>query len=377
MLRFLTAGESHGPALVGIIEGLPAGLKIDEEKINFDLMRRQKSYGRGYRMKKIEKDMVEIVGGLRNGITIGAPLALQIKNKDWEIRKKRKSRVKTIPRPGHADLAGTIKYRFADIQDVIERASARETAMRTAIGAVAKILLAKFGVDIISHVIRIGRAKVSRQLPKFDEIKKEVAKSPVYCAVPQVSKKMCLEIDRAKKIGDTVGGVFEVVAINLPVGLGSYVHYDRKLEGKLALAIMSIPSVKAVEFGDGIRNAFRYGSKVHDEIIIKSNELTHRTNHAGGIEGGVTNGEPIILRGFAKPISSLKEPLKSVDIRGGKRTCAPYVRSDVCVVPAAGVIGEAMTAWVLAEAFMEKFGGDSMDEIKMNFENYNSFRMSF
>lgn len=372
MLRFLTAGESHGPALVGIIEGLPAGLVIDEEKINIDLSRRQKSYGRGNRMKKIEKDRVKILGGLRNGISIGSPLALQIENKDWAIRKNRKSQKKTIPRPGHADLAGAVKYGFSDIQNVIERASARETAMRTAIGSVAKILLAEFEIEIISHVIRIGKVKTTGKIPSFDQIKKEIAKSPVYCIDPQTSKKMCQEIDRAKEMGDTLGGIFEVIATNLPIGLGSYVHYDRKLEGKLARIIMSIPSIKAVEIGDGIINASRYGSKVHDEINLKSGNIMHKTNRAGGIEGGVSNGEPIVVRGFVKPISSLREPLKSVDLKKNRPTRAPYVRSDVCVVPAAGVIGETLTAWVIAELFLEKFGGDSMDEIKTNYNNYIS-----
>lgn len=372
MLRFLTAGESHGPGLVGIIEGLPAGLAIDEEKINLDLSRRQKSYGRGTRMKKIEKDRVKILGGLRNGVSIGSPLALQIENKDWAIRKHRKSQKKTTPRPGHADLAGAVKYRFSDIQNVIERSSARETAIRTAIGSVAKILLGEFGVEIISHVVRIGKVKIPNRILKFDQIKKEIGNSPVYCAYPQISKKMCREIDKAKEMGDTLGGVFEVIATNLPVGLGSYVHYDRKLEGKLAQVIMSIPSVKAVEFGEGIINASRYGSKVHDEINIKAGKIIHRTNRAGGIEGGVSNGEPIIVRGFAKPISSLREPLLSVDLQKKKPARAPYVRSDVCIVPAAGIIGETLTAWVLAEFFMEKFGGDSMAEIRSHFNNYSN-----
>ena len=374
MLRFLTAGESHGPALVGIIEGLPAGLVIDEEKINSDLSRRQKSYGRGTRMKKIEKDKVKILGGLRNGISIGSPLALQIENKDWVIRKNRKSQKKTTPRPGHADLAGAVKYGFTDIQDVIERASARETAMRMAIGSVAKILLSEFDVEVLSHVVRIGKVKTSSKILDIDKIKKEIFKSPVYCADSKISKKMCDEIDLAKDKGDTLGGVFEVIAYNLPIGLGSYVHYDRKLEGKLAQIIMSIPSIKAVEIGDGIINASRYGSKVHDEIRLKSDKITHLTNRAGGIEGGVSNGEPIVLRGFAKPISSLRDPLKSVDLKKKKATKAPYVRSDVCVVPAAGVIGETLTAWVIAESFLEKFGGDSINEIRANLNNFRDSR---
>jgi len=370
MLRFLTAGESHGPMLTGIIEGLPAGLAIDEKIINIDLARRQKSYGRGNRMKKIEKDRVLILGGLRKGVTIGSPLSLQIENKDWVIRKNRKSHKKTTPRPGHADLAGAVKYGFSDIQNVIERASARETAMRTAIGSVAKILLAEFNIEVISHVTRIGKVKTSGKIPGFDQIKRQIANSPVYCADPQTSEKMCREIDRAKEKGDTLGGIFEVIAVNLPIGLGSYVHYDRKLEGKLAQIIMSIPSIKAVEIGDGIINASRYGSKVHDEIKLKSGQIGHASNRAGGIEGGVSNGEPIIVRAYVKPISSLRDPLKSVDLQKKTATRAPYVRSDVCVVPAAGVIGETLTAWVIAELFLEKFGGDSMDEIKSNYNNY-------
>lgn len=372
MLRFLTAGESHGPVLVGIIEGLPAGLAIDETKINIDLSRRQKSYGRGNRMKKIEKDRVKILSGLRDGITIGSPLALQIENKDWAIRKDRKSQNKTVPRPGHADLAGAVKYGFSDIQSVIERSSARETAMRTAIGSVAKILLAEFEIQVISHVIRIGKTKTGNPKLTLEQLIDETKNSPVYCADPEISQKMCLEIDKAKELGDTLGGVFEVIAVNLPIGLGSYVHYDRKLEGKLAQVIMSIPSIKAVEFGDGIINASRYGSQVHDEIKLKSGKIIHSTNRAGGIEGGVTNGESVIIRGFVKPISSLREPLNSVDLQKKIPTRAPYVRSDVCIVPAAGVIGEAVTAWVIAELFMEKFGGDSMTEIKSNYNNYNN-----
>ncbi len=368
MLRFLTAGESHGPALTAIIEGLPAGLPIDEAVINNYLKRRQRSHGRGNRMKKIEKDRVIILGGVRNGLTIGSPLAMQIENKDYAIRKNRKSQRRRVPRPGHADLAGMIKYNFDDIQNVIERSSARETAIRSAVGAVAKIFLEQFGIDIVGHTIRIGKVAVSGKSWTVKQIKDVIKASPVYCADPIVSQEMCDEIDRARLSGDTLGGIFEVVADNLPVGLGSYVHWDRKLEARLAQMIMSIPSVKAAEIGDGVKNASRPGSKVHDKIFVEKEKIIRKSNRAGGTEGGVTNGEPLIIRGYAKPISSLRDPLKSVNLDSMKAARAPYVRSDVCVVPAISLIAEVMTAWILAEAFAEKYGGDSIEEIKRNFE---------
>ncbi|MFH2036839.1 MAG: chorismate synthase [Candidatus Zixiibacteriota bacterium] len=370
MLRFLTAGESHGPALTGIIEGLPSGIPIDEETINDFLARRQKSHGRGHRMKKIEKDRVMILGGVRKGLTIGAPIALKIENKDWKIRKNRKSLQKSVPRPGHADLPGLIKYNFDDIQNVIERSSARETAIRSAVGAVAKIFLEQFGVEILGHTTAIGKVKYSSSKLNFEEIKNNIVESPVYCADKTVSRKMCIEIDTARSKGETLGGSFEVQASVLPIGLGSYVHWDRRLEGKLAQIIMCIPSVKAVEIGDGVRVASLPGSKVHDKIVARNNKLVRTSNRAGGIEGGMTNGQTLVVRGYSKPIASLKKPLASVNLKTGENTKAPYVRSDVCVVPAISVIAETMVAWVLAEAFIEKFGGDSLIETRNNFESY-------
>ncbi|UCD16193.1 MAG: chorismate synthase [Candidatus Zixiibacteriota bacterium] len=370
MLRFLTAGESHGMALTGIIEGLPAGLKLDVKAINEFLQRRQRCYGRGVRMKKIENDSVTIIGGVRRGVTIGSPLALQIENRDWANCKDKKSSVKNVPRPGHADLAGVMKYGFNDIQNVIERSSARETAMRTAIGAVARIFLAEFGVDIIGHTVSIGDVKFSGNSQSPSEIKELSMRSMVYCADPQKSRQMCEEIDAARERGETLGGTFEVIAVNVPPGLGSYVHWDRKIDGRLSQAILSIPSVKAIEIGEGFSNASRKGSQAHDHITSSGRGIRRTSNRAGGIEGGVTNGELLTVRGYAKPISSLKNPLPSVNIKTGQATNAPYVRSDVCVVPAICVIAEAMLAWVLAEAFVEKFGGDSIHETKTNYRNF-------
>lgn len=368
MLRFLTAGESHGPALTGIIEGIPAGLELKESDIDYYLQRRQRSYGRGNRMKKIEKDRVIILGGVRDGKTIGSPIALQIINKDWAIRKNRKSLRKKVPRPGHADLAGAIKYGFDDIQNVIERSSARETAMRTAVGAVTKIFLEQFDINIVAHVIRIGSVGSRKKGMSYNQIKTAIDKSPVYCIDADRSALMCQEIDKALENGDTLGGTFETMAFNVPVGLGSYVHWDRKIEARLAQAIMSIPSVKAVEIGDGVKNAARRGSRAHDKLYIKNSEVIRKSNRAGGVEGGVTNGSPLVIRGYAKPISSLREPLPSVNLETKQPTLAPYVRSDVCVVPAICIIAEAMTSWVLADCFLSKYGGDSMAELKRHFE---------
>jgi chorismate synthase len=372
MLRFLTAGESHGMALIGIIEGLPAGLRLEDKALNQFLERRQKSYGRGTRMKKIEKDRVTIVSGLRDGATIGSPLSLQIENKDWANRKDRKSYKRRIPRPGHADLAGVRKYGFDDIQNVIERSSARETAMRTAVGALANILLSEFGIDIVGYTRAIGRVKSAAPDMPVEGIRKVAGTSPVYCADSVKSGLMCNEIDKAKEKGETLGGMFEVMAARVPPGLGSYVHWDRRLDGNLARAIMSIPSVKAVEVGEGIANAARPGSRAHDRIGTRQGQIMRPTNRAGGIEGGVSNGEAIVVRGYTKPIPSLRSPLPSVELDSGARTRAPYVRSDVCVVPAISVIAEAVTAWVLAEAFVEKFGGDSVVEMKRNHDGFIS-----
>ena len=375
MLRFLDAGESHGKGLIGIIEGLPAGLSLSEEKINRDLKRRQGGYGRGERMK-IEQDRVEILSGLIKGKTIGSPLGLLIKNKDWENWQEKECPPLTIPRPGHADFAGAIKYGFRDLRRVLERASARQTAMRVAIGSVASTLLEEFNIDIYSYVLRIGQIKAKRITSFKRKLKDEIAKSPVYCIDGIASIGMCREIDRAREKGDTLGGVFEVVITGVSIGLGSYVQWDRRLDARLASAFMSIPGVKAVEIGEGIESSKKKGSAIHDEILahqkLEMNSLRYyrETNRAGGIEGGVTNGEAIIIRAYLKPIPTLINPLRSIDFATKKETRAIYQRSDICVVPAASVVGEAVAAWEMAVAFLEKFGGDSLEEIKENYKNY-------
>lgn len=375
MLRFLDAGESHGKCLLGIIEGLPAGLCINEENINLDLKRRQGGYGRGERMK-IEQDRIEILSGLVEGKTIGSPLGLMIKNKDWENWQDKKNPSLTIPRPGHADFAGAIKYGFEDIRKVLERASARQTAMRVAIGSLAQQFLEEFDLNIYSYVLRIGQVKARRITSFNPKIKAEINKSPVYCVDGIASIGMCREIDRARDKGDTLGGVFEVVISGVPIGLGSYVEWDRRLDARLASAVMSIPAVKAVEIGEGIETSEKKGSDVHDEIFIQdkpnnnSSRYYRKTNRAGGIEGGVANGEEVVIRAYLKPIPTLFNPLRSIDFVTKKETKAIYQRSDICVVPAASVVGEAVAAWEIAVAFLEKFGGDSLAEIKENYENY-------
>src|SRR5574341_67424 len=306
MLRFLTSGESHGPGLVGIIEGLPSGLFISPSQINFDLHRRQQGYGRGARMQ-IEKDSVQILAGLVNGKTIGAPLALWIENKDWKNWKNKKKDKQTIPRPGHADLSGILKYDLDDIQYVIERASARETAMRVAIGAVVKQLLKEFKIQIVGHVLEIGGIKVKSNNLSPEEIREKSLESPVFCVDKKITSQICRKIDQAKAKGDTLGGVFEVIASDIPLGLGSYVSWDRRLDANLARAVVSIPSVKGVEIGNGVENVSRFGSQVHDEIFYNRNKGFYRqTNRAGGLEGGISNGQDIIVRGYAKPISDRK-----------------------------------------------------------------------
>ncbi len=373
MFRFLTAGESHGKGLVGIIEGLPAGVKIYSDKIDFDLFRRQQGYGRGERMK-IEKDRVEILTGLVEGKTIGAPLALWIENKDWKNWRNKPREKKTVPRPGHADLSGLLKYGLDDIQSVIERASARETATRVALGSVAKQFLENFGISIAGHVLEIGGVGLPGKI--YDRltiklIRKNVSISPVFCVDAATSRSMCRRIDKAKIQKDTVGGIIEVRAESVPIGLGSYAHYDRRLDALLSSAIMSIPSVKGVEIGDGIGNVLKFGSAVHDEIYYSKQKGYYRkSNRAGGIEGGISNGQDIIVRGYAKPISTLLDPLISIDTVTKKKTKAPYVRSDICFVPALSVVGEAVTALVLAEVFLEKLGGDSLAETKRNYKSY-------
>jgi chorismate synthase len=384
MFRFTTAGESHGRALVAIVEGLPAGLPIDIEQINHDLHRRQQGYGRGARMK-IEQDRVEIISGVRHGLTLGSPLAVMIENKDWanwddvmspgerELAPEKARRVKR-PRPGHADLAGGLKYDFRDLRDVLERASARETAARVACGALARQLLANFGVEIRSHVIQLGGLPEKPLELTFDQIKTIPEDAPLRCADAKAQQRMIELIDQKKSEGDTLGGIFEVVARGVVPGLGSHTAWDLKLDGRLAQAVMSIPAVKAVAIGAGTEASGLPGSEVHDEIGYndETKEFIRATNRAGGLEGGVTNGEEIRVRGHLKPISTLRRALRSVDIDTKQEERAAFERSDITVVPAAGVIGEAMVALVLAYAMREKFGGDSLGEMKRNFDGYRA-----
>jgi len=373
-LRYVTAGESHGRALVGILEGMPAGLPVSKEKVHVQLRRRQGGYGRGGRMK-IEQDQIEVLSGIRAGVTLGSPIALVMWNRDWENWSKhmdpwnpppeRYSPV-TVPRPGHADLAGALKYRHTDIRNVLERASARETAMRVALGSLARQLLEYFGVQIASHVVQIHSVRASVDATGLDveELNARADASPVRCLDPAAEREMIARIDQAQSEGNTVGGVFEVIAAHVPVGLGSYVHWDRKLDGRIAQAMASLPAMKAVEIGLGVESAGRWGSECHDEIYYDEGRGYHRTtNRAGGLEGGVTNGERLIVRVAMKPLSTLRRPLDSVDMKSKKPVSAHVERSDVCAVPAASVIGEAVLALVLADAFLEKYGGDSIAEI--------------
>lgn len=376
MLRFLTAGESHGKGLTVIIEGIPAGLPVEEEYIACDLRRRQGGYGRGLRMQ-IEQDRAEILSGVRHGLTMGSPLALLIENRDWENWKEtmspsppeREIEPVTRLRPGHADLAGVIKYGFADVRLIMERASARETAARVAVGAVARRLLQEFGIEVHSHTVAVGKIW-AKAVPPVDW--QRVESSPVRCSDVGAEKAMMSAIDEAKAAGDTIGGIFEVVATGVLIGLGSHVHWDRRLDGRIAQAIMSIPAVKGVEIGKGFALAGDKGSQVHDLLEPSADFWRHTTNRAGGIEGGISNGEPIVVRAAVKPIPTLAKPLPSMDLRTGERAPAHFERSDVCVVPAAGVIGEAMVIIVLAEAFLEKFGGDSLKEVWRNYHSYLS-----
>lgn len=377
--RFTTAGESHGQALVAIVEGLPHGVPVDIEKINHELWRRQQGYGRGGR-QKIERDEVKILSGVRHGKTLGSPIALTIENRDWthwtdvmsvtEIEEQPKNpRTVTRPRPGHADLPGGMKFGARDMRDILERASARETAARVACGALAKQLLEAFGVEVRSHVIALGGVQVSGDID-WDAIKAVTSESPLACADAEVEKQMMAAIDQAKENGDTLGGVFEVVAKGLPAGLGSHTSWNEKLDGRIAQAIVSIQAVKAVEIGTGVRNAGVPGSQVHDEITYAEAHYQRPTNRAGGLEGGITNGEELRVRGYMKPIATLRKALRSVDIDTKEESLAAFERSDITAVPAAGVIGESMLAIVLANAMREKFGGDSLTEMKSNFENY-------
>jgi chorismate synthase len=371
MLRFLTAGESHGPCLTAIVEGLPAGLAVNVEAIDRDLARRQGGYGRGGRMK-IERDKVDILGGVLYGQTTGAPISLRIENRDWANWRERWAAGDlpklTVPRPGHADYAGMVKYGLDDARPILERASARETAARVAVGALAKLLLAEFGVAVGSVVAEIGG--VVAQVPDlaWPELWALAEDSDVRCPDAEAAARMREAIDAAREAGDSLGGVFVVAATGAPVGLGSHVQWDRRLDARLAQAVMSIPAIKGVEIGPAFENARRPGTQVHDEFERVSESASQRiarsSNRAGGIEGGMTNGEPVVVRAAMKPIPTTVTPLRSVDLATGEEAATQYQRSDVCAVPAASVVGEAMVAWVLADALMEKLGGDSVDEMK-------------
>jgi chorismate synthase len=382
MLRFTTAGESHGRALIAIVEGLPAGLPVDQEFIDGELKRRQLGYGRGGRMK-IEQDQAQILSGVRHGLTLGSPVALMIENRDWanwtdvmasdprDIEPERSRRLKR-PRPGHADLPGGLKYDVRDLRNVLERASARETAARVACGALAKQLLTAFGVEIRSHVIQLGGIPVAPLELSWQEIASIPDDAPLHCADPNAQQQMIDLIDQKRSEGDTLGGIFEVAARGIVPGLGSHTAWDLKLDGRLAQAVMSIPAVKAVSIGAGALASSLPGSEVHDEIAYnaETKEFIRETNRAGGLEGGITNGEEIRVRGHLKPLSTLRRALRSVDIDSKEEQPAGFERSDITAVPAAGVIGESMVALTLATAMREKFGGDSLGEMKRNFEGY-------
>ena len=389
MLRFETAGESHGECLVATLTGLPAGVPVSLDTINHELWRRQQGYGRGGRMK-IEHDRAEIVSGVRHSQTIGSPIAIIVRNRDWQNwtaalpvenpiedmdGAEDKKKPVTRPRPGHADLAGAIKYNFSDARYILERASARETTARVAIGALAKAFLIQFGIDIASHVIAVGSVHLER-IAGWDEVAPMRQKAEVLlgCVDADAEQRMKEVVDQAYRTGDTVGGVFEVIAHGVPPGLGSHIAWDLRLDGRLAQAIVSIQAVKGVEVGFAEENAASFGSQVQDTIHYdrQARRFTRGANRAGGLEGGITNGQDVLVRGFLKPISTLRRPLESIDLVTREPALAAYERSDVCVVPAAGVIAEAMVALVLAQAFLEKFGGDSLGETKRNFDGYTS-----
>jgi chorismate synthase len=384
-LRFLTAGESHGPGLTAIVEGIPAGLAIDAENINLQLKRRQFGYGRGGRMK-IENDKVQISSGLRNGLTMGSPLTLSIINQDYENwlaempveRTAGFNPKKTIerPRPGHADYAGMLKYDFADARNVLERSSARETTARVAAGSIARIFLEAFDIAIASHIMQMGPVEVPEEelqhLRRQKNLNAIADKSPVRCLHAETARKMIAAIDSAKLEGDTLGGVAEVIIKNVPVGLGSYTHWDRRLDSLFAAALMSIQAVKGIGVGLGFRVAALKGSEVHDQMQLEQGSIQRKTNNAGGIEGGMTNGEPVILRVAMKPISTLRKPLQSVNLTTGTNEVAHFERSDVAAVAACGVVAEAMSALVLGTAFLAKFGADAMSDIQQNYQSYTT-----
>jgi len=383
--RYLTAGESHGECLTAIIEGIPSGFEIDTDFINYELKRRQRGYGRGDRMK-IESDTVKIKSGVRFGKTTGAPICIEIQNKDYENWKIPLSIEKidfndlnalkiiaeksfTKPRPGHADYAGSKKYNLEDLRDVLERSSARKTAIETAVGAIAKCMLKEFGIIGFSHVTQIYDVKLDLKSQNRTLLKEKAEKSELHCADELVTELMKDRIDKAREQGDTLGGKFEIIYGNLPIGLGSYVHWDRTLDGKLAQAIMSISGVKAVEIGKGTEAAEMLGSEMQDEIFLENTLPSRTTNNAGGIEGGMTNGEPLIIRATMKPIPTMRKPLKTIDLLNNTETTAHFERSDTCAVPACSVVAEAKVAIILISEFLEKFGGDSLKEIKANYEN--------
>jgi len=386
MLSLHTAGESHGPALLAILEGMPAGLPLLAADVDADLARRQQGYGRGRRMK-IERDAVEFLGGVRAGQTLGSPIAMRIANLDWKNWEEimdpapregdpaPRKRAITRPRPGHVDLSGVLKYDRADARDMLERASARETAARTAAGAVCRRFLREFDIRIASHVIHLGGIDARRPDPLPDDLNAAADASPLRTLDAEAERSMVAAIDAAQKSGNTLGGIVEVICWGAPVGLGSHVSWDRKLDGRLAAALMSIPAVKGVEIGPGFENARKSGAEVHDEIELaagraRTGNVRRRTNRAGGLEAGVTNGEPIVLRAAMKPISTLMRPLATVDFATGETAQAVAERSDVTAVPAMGVIAEAMTAYIVAQAMLEKFGGDSLGETKRNYDGY-------
>ncbi|MBC6975554.1 chorismate synthase [Bacillus sp. Xin] len=390
-MRYITAGESHGPQLTTILEGIPAGLSLVADDINEELARRQKGYGRGRRMQ-IEKDQVQIVSGVRHGYTLGSPIALVVENRDFthwtkimgvnpltEQEAKEMKRQITRPRPGHADLNGAIKYGHRDMRNVLERSSARETTVRVAAGAVAKKLLAELGVKVAGHVIEIGGVQTEKLAYDSIERLQEITEaSPVRCLDEEAGKKMMQAIDDAKTSGDSIGGIVEVIVEGMPIGVGSYVHYDRKLDAKLAAAVMSINAFKGVEIGIGFEAAHKPGSQVHDEILWdKEDGYTRRTNHAGGLEGGMTTGMPVVVRGVMKPIPTLYKPLQSVDIDTKESFSASIERSDSCAVPAASVVAEAVVAWELAVALVEQFGEDRIDSIRENIKKHNEYARGF
>jgi chorismate synthase len=390
MLRFCTAGESHGEALVAVLSGVPAGVEVDQEFVNRELWRRQQGYGRGGRMR-IERDTAHFISGVRHGKTIGSPICLRIENRDWKnweevlpvgVGDPAKHKRVASPRPGHADLAGALKYNLPEARYVLERASARESAARVAIGAVAKLLLQTIEVEVLSHVIAVGKASFDGA-PEWSQMRALARKEDVLlgCLDPEAEQKMKAEVDQALRTGDSVGGIFEVIGHHVPPGLGTYANWDERLDAQLAAAVMSLQAVKAVEIGRGVQAAVSFGSQVHDAIGYLGEQnakngdehftrFSRAQNNAGGIEGGISNGEDIVMRGYLKPISTLRRPLESVDFATRQPVKAAYERSDVCVVPAAGVAAEAMVALTLARCALEKFGGDSVKELERNYKSY-------